>query len=559
MSNKKILIIGGVAGGATTAARLRRVDEHAHIIMFDKGGYISYANCGLPYYIGGVIEERQALLVQTPEIFYSKFNIDVRIKSEVIDIDSEKQEVTVKKIESGEIYTVKYDQLVLSPGAKPIIPPIPGIKNSNIFIMRNVEDTDKIKNFIDANKPKSAAVIGAGFIGLEMAENLKNSGLKVNVIEASSQILNVLDSDMASILHQHFKQKDVGLYLSDKVVAFEHKDGLTSQIKLESGKVIDSDIIILSIGVRPNNTLAEKTKLKLGKTGGIVVDEFFQTSKANIYAVGDCIEYAHPIFGMPIITYLAGPANKQARMLADNLTFGHQKSYKGAFGTAIAKIFDLSAAVTGATDKFLESEGIDYISTIIEGGSNAEYYPGSKSMNIKISFCPVSGKLYGGQIVGHKSVDKRIDMLAITLQHSGTIFDLQEIEHAYAPPFNSAKDLVNQIGFTAENIMRGFFKPITAEQVASRDLEKTILVDVRKPEEFKNETIDGAINIPLGVLRKKLDKLDKSKDIYLFCIMGMRGYIATRILKQNGFENVYNLSGGIALYKSIVAEQSNQI
>jgi len=557
--SKTIVIVGGVAGGATTAARLRRVDENAKIIMIERGKNISYANCGLPYYIGGVIKERSSLLIQTPQSFGQLFNIDVRILTEVLDVNPEKKIVMVKNLMDDSEYELFYDQLVLSPGAKPIIPPLPGIDHKNIFTLRNVDDTDNIKAFVDNQEPKSAVVIGAGFIGLEMAENLHHQGINVEVVEAAPQVLNMLDKEMSALLHQHFKEQNVGLHLNSRVMSFENLEGDRIKVSLEDGSAIDTDFVILSIGVRPDVDLAKKAGLKIGKTGAIWVDSYLQTSKKDIYALGDCIEYPHPVSGEPVITYLAGPANKQGRLLADNLTFGHRRKYSGSHGTAIAKIFDLTAAITGASDKALDKAGVEYVSTIINGNSHAGYYPGAMMMTMKINFHPQSGLVYGGQIVGYKGVDKRIDMLATTIQNRGTIYDLQEVEHAYAPPFNSAKEMVNQIGFNAQNIMEGFFKPLTPEMIINRDKEDTILVDVRTAEEVALGTIEGAINISVNDIRQKLSRLDKSKAIYLFCGVGMRGYIAARILAQNGFDRVYNLSGGLKVYKAYVADQENDI
>lgn len=557
--SKTIVIVGGVAGGATTAARLRRVDENAKIIMIERGENISYANCGLPYYIGGVIKERSALLIQTPQSFGQLFNIDVRILTEVVDVDPEKKTVAVKNLKDKTEYSLFYDQLVLSPGAKPIIPPLPGIDHKNIFTLRNVDDTDNIKAFVDNEEPKTAVVIGAGFIGLEMAENLQHQGINVDVVEAAPQVLNMLDHEMSALLHQHFKEQNVGLHLNSRVMSFEDLEDDRIKLTLENGTTIDTDFVILSIGVKPDVMLAEKAGLKIGETGAIWVDGYLQTSKKDIYALGDCIEYPHPVSGTPVITYLAGPANKQGRLLANNLTFGHRRKYSGSHGTAIAKIFDLTAAITGASDKALEKAGVKYISTIINGNSHAGYYPGAMQMTMKINFHPETGLVYGGQIVGYKGVDKRIDMLATTIQNGGSIYDLQEVEHAYAPPFNSAKEMVNQIGFNAQNIMEGFFKPLTTEMILNRDKDDTILLDVRTADEVSLGTIEGAINISVNDIREKLFRLDKAKAIYLFCGVGMRGYIAARVLSQNGFKRVYNLSGGLKVYRAVVADQSNTI
>lgn len=555
--SKTIVIVGGVAGGATTAARLRRVDEDAKIIMIERGENISYANCGLPYYIGGVIKERSSLLIQTPESFGQLFNIDVRILTEVQDIDADKKSVAVKSLMDGKEYSIFYDQLVLSPGAKPIIPPLPGIDHKHIFTLRNVDDTDKIKSFVDDESPKRAVVIGAGFIGLEMAENLHLQGIEVDVVEAAPQVLNMLDAEMSALLHQHFKEQNVGLYLNSRVTAFEDINDGQIKLSLEGGTTLEADFVILSIGVKPDVDLARKADLKIGETGAVWVDEYLQTSHKDIYALGDCIEFPHPVSGAPVITYLAGPANKQGRLLADTLTFGHKRKYTGSHGTAIAKIFDLTAAITGTSDKALAKAGVEYSSTIINGNSHAGYYPGAMQMTLKISFDPKLGTVFGGQVVGYKGVDKRIDMLATIIQHGGTIYDLQEIEHAYAPPFNSAKELVNQVGFNAQNIIDGFFKPLTTEMILNRDEDDTILLDVRTAEEVALGTIDGALNISVNDVRKQLARLDKDKAIYIFCGVGMRGYIAARVLSQNGFKRVYNLSGGLKVYRAVVATQEN--
>ncbi len=553
----KYVIVGGVAGGATTAARLRRIDEHAEIIMLEKGPHISYANCGLPYYIGGVIKNRDKLLVQTPESFNARFNIDIRIHSEVVSVNSDDKSVEVKTA-TGETYTETYDKLILSPGASAIKPPIPGINSSNIFTLRNVEDTDKIKAFVDDAHPRSAVVVGAGFIGLEMAENLHNIGVKVTVVEAASQVMNMMDSEISASIHQHFKEQNVGLFLEDAVKEFvPNKDLL--EVHLSSEKVIKADFVILAIGVKPDTFLAKSAGIKIGETGGIWVDDYLQTSKEDIYAVGDAIEFPHPITGRPSLAFLAGPANKQGRILADNMVYGHTRKYNGSIGTAIAKVFDLTAGLAGLTHKELKKLGIQHESTIVCAGSHAGYYPGATQMIIKISFDPNSGKLLGGQIVGYNGIDKRLDLLAATIKNGGTIYDLQEIEHAYAPPFSSAKDPINQAGFNAENIIRGLFKPLSPFQFKKRSLKDSFVLDVRTAAEYAIENIDNALNIAVDDLRNHLNKIPKDKKIMIYCGVGLRGYIASRILRQNGYDDVYNLSGGIKVYKQAMAEQSNPI
>ena len=554
----KYIIVGGVAGGATTAARLRRVDEEAEIIMCEKGPHISYANCGLPYYIGGVIKERDKLLVQTPETFGSRFNIDVRIHTEVKDIDIANKKVKIHNSHTGETYYETYDKLVLSPGASPMRPPIPGIDLSNIFTLRNVEDTDRIKAFVDDNEPHSAIVIGAGFIGLEMAENLHRRGVKVTVVEAAEQVMNMMDPEMAAQLHQHFKELEVALYLNDAVKEFSKK-GHQLLVDLSTGKQLRADFIILSIGVKPDTRLAQKAGIMTGQRGGIIVNEYLETSVKDIYAVGDGIEFPHPITGQPALAFLAGPANKQGRILADNMVYGNVRKYQGSIGTAIAKVFDKTAGITGLSDKALETAGLPYQSTIVNAGSHAGYYPGAMQMVLKVSFHPETGKLYGGQVVGYKGVDKRLDMLAAVIKKDGDIYDLQELEHAYAPPFSSAKDPVNQAGFNAENIIKGLFKPLSPYKFHSREKENTFVLDVRTPEEFQLDHLDDATNIEVDSIRENLDRIPKDKKIYIYCGVGLRGYVAARILRQKGFKEVYNLSGGLKVCKDAIAEQSNRI
>lgn len=554
----KYIIVGGVAGGATTAARLRRVDEDAEIIMCEKGPHISYANCGLPYYIGGVIKERDKLLVQTPESFGNRFNIDVRIHTEVKDIDAASKKVKIYNSRTGETYYETYDKLVLSPGASPVRPPIPGIDSPNIFTLRNVQDTDRIKAFVDDNEPHSAIVIGAGFIGLEMAENLHRRGVKVTVVEAAEQVMNMMDPEMAAQLHQHFKEMEVALYLKDAVQEFT-PDGHQLKVSLSSGKKLKADFIILSIGVKPDTRLAQKAGIETGERGGIIVNEYLETSVEDIYAVGDGIEFPHPVTGKPSLAFLAGPANKQGRILADNMVYGNVRKYRGSIGTAIAKVFDKTAGITGLSDKALEAAGLPYQSTIVNAGSHAGYYPGAMQMVLKISFHPETGKLYGGQIVGYKGVDKRLDMLAAVIKNGGDIYDLQELEHAYAPPFSSAKDPVNQAGFNAENIIKGLFKPLSPYKFHSREKENTFVLDVRTPDEFELDHLDDATNIEVDSLRDNLDRIPKDKKIYIYCGVGLRGYVAARILRQKGFKEVYNLSGGLKVCKDAIAGQSNHI
>ncbi|MFA6652041.1 MAG: FAD-dependent oxidoreductase, partial [Bacteroidales bacterium] len=439
----KHLIIGGVAGGATTAARIRRNDENAEIIMFEKGSYISYANCGLPYYIGDVIKDRTKLFVQTPESFGTRFNMKIRINSEVIDIDPEIQQVTVRN-EKGEEYTENYDKLLLSPGAYPVKPPLPGIDSEGIFTMRNVDDTDRIKEYVQSHPIRRAVVVGAGFIGLEMAENLHATGAQVAIVEMAEQVMAPIDFSMAGMVHQHLYQKNVALHLNQAVKGFVPLNGPDPAIRVElaDGSKIVADIVILSIGVRPETSLAKKAGLKIGKAGGIYVNEFLQTSQPYIYAVGDAIEFPHPVSGEPWLNYLAGPANRQGRIVADNMVFGNKIKYEGSIGTSIAKVFDMTVASTGLPGKKLKQLGIPYLTSTTHSNSHAGYYPNALQMSTKITFDPESGRLYGGQIVGYEGVDKRIDQLAQIVKRNGTVYDLISLEHAYAPPFSSAKDPV---------------------------------------------------------------------------------------------------------------------
>jgi len=551
---KKICIVGGVAGGATCAARLRRNDENAKIILFERDSYISYANCGLPYYIGDTIKDRNNLFVQTPEGFSKRFNIDVRVNNEVIDIDRNNKKIKVKNLKTNEEYTEEYDYLVLSPGAKPFIPNIEGINNLGIFTLRNVNDTDRIKEFIQKNNVKKAAVIGAGFIGLEMAENLHNLGIFVTIVEMAEQVMTPLDYEMASLVHQHIKTKGIEFYLKDKVMSIRREEN-TNILHLESRRQIKSDIIILSIGVRPETTLAQKAGIEIGKHG-IVVNKYLQTSDPNIYAIGDAIEFPHPITKKPTITYLAGPANKQGRIAADNIVFGNKREYKGSISTAIAKVFDLTVASTGLSEKALKNENIEYLTNIIHVSSHAGYYPGALPMTIKTVFSK-EGKIFGAQIVGYEGVDKRIDLFATVIKNNGTIYDLQEIEHSYAPPYSSAKDPVNIAGFVAENIIENKVSTVSYREIINRNKD-TLIIDVRTEEEYKLGNIEGSINIPLDELRERINQIPKDQTIIVYCGTGLRSYIACRILKQNEFDKIYNLSGGYKTYETVIAKQSNE-
>ena len=537
----KYIIIGGVAGGATAAARLRRVDEKSDILLLEKGKYISYANCGLPYYIGGVIDEREKLLVQTPASFGQRFRVDVRVENEVIAIHPQNKTITVRTVDGGE-YEETYDKLLLSPGATPVRPPLEGIDSEGIFTLRNVEDTDCIKSYLTEHAVKRAVVVGAGFIGLEMAENLHDLGIQVDVVEMANQVMAPLDFSMAAIVHRQLTDKGVGLHLEDGVSRFEEKDGGVT-VHLRSGKQIATDMVLLSIGVRPETKLAKDAGLAIGERGGIAVNDYMQTSDADIYALGDAVEVRHLVTGQPALIPLAGPANKQGRIVADNIVFGNKKKYPGSIGTSIAKVFDLTVAAAGANAKLLQQNNIPYISSYTHGASHAGYYPGAVPLSIKILFAPENGKLLGAQIVGFNGVDKRIEMLAQVIQRGGTVHDLAELEHAYAPPYSSAKDPVNMAGFVAENILNKKSRIIQWRELAELPAD-TIRIDVRTHDEYKLGTIPGFINIPVDELREHLDELPKEKPIVVTCAVGLRGYLAYRILVQNGFKHVRNLSGG---------------
>lgn len=550
-NNKKYLIVGGVAGGATAAARIRRLTEDAEIILFEKGAYISYANCGLPYYIGGVIEERDRLFVQTPEAFGKRFNIDVRTRSEVIAIHPEKKQVTVRSAE-GKEYTENYDKLLLSPGASPVVPPLPGIQSEGIFTLRNVDDTDCIKAYMTAHQVRRTVIVGGGFIGLEMAENLKHAGSQVAVVEMAPQVMGPIDYSMAALVHQHLQQQDVKLYLEQAVERFS-REGDELTVYFKSGISLKADMVLLSIGVRAETRLAQEAGLKLGEMRGIWVDAYLQTSDADIYAVGDAIEYPHPITGKPWLNFLAGPANRQARIVADNMVLGNRIHYEGAIGTSIAKVFDLTVASTGLPAKRLKQMGIPYLSATIHNGSHAGYYPGSLQMDIKITFSPTDGKLYGAQIVGYDGVDTRIDQYALAIKQGATVEQLTRLEHAYAPPFSSAKDPVAISGYVAGNILSGKMTPLYWRELQQADKSQVTLVDVRTPDEYALGTIPGAINIPLDNLRERLADIPENQPVYLFCGVGLRGYLASNILKSKGYPDVRNLIGGLKTYNAATA------
>lgn len=538
----KYLIVGGVAGGATVAARLRRIDENAEIILFERGKYVSYANCGLPYYIGGTIAERDKLFVQTAQGFTARFNIDIRTEQEVTAIHPKEKTVEITDINTARTYSENYDKLILSPGAEPLRPGIEGINSDKIFTLRNVPDTDTIKKYVSRSNPRHAVVVGGGFIGLEMAENLHQLGIQVAVVEMANQVMAPLDYSMAAIVHQQLTDKQVDLRLEDGVSRFEETpEGII--VHLRSGKQITTDLAILSIGVRPETRLAKEAGLSLGTLGGIAINDYMQTSDPDIYALGDAVEVRHLVTGKPALIPLAGPANKQGRIVANNIVYGNRETYPGTMGTSIAKVFDLTVAAAGANAKLLKREGITYQSSYTHSASHAGYYPGAVPMSVKILFSPENGQLLGAQIVGFDGVDKRIEMFAQVIQRKGTVYDLATLEHAYAPPYSSAKDPVNMAGYVAENILTQKVEIVHWRDIAGLQKD-TLLLDVRTADEYSLGTLPNAINIPVDELRTRLSELPKDKPIVVSCAVGLRGYLAYRILTQHGFKNVKNLSGG---------------
>lgn len=546
---KKILIVGGVAGGASTAARLRRLDESIEIIMFERSPYISFANCGLPYYIGGTITERESLLLQTPEAMHARFNIDIRVENEVIAIDPDNKNITVLDIKTSTKYQESYDELVLSPGSTPIQPPIPGIKNKNIFSLWNIPDTDRIKSYVTDHVIKKATVIGGGFIGIEMVENLHDLGIEVSLVEMADQVMTPFDFELAQIIHSHLSSQGVHLYLNNGVKEFNYSKGVTT-VKLQDGTAIDSEIVILSIGISPNSELAKSANLKLNERGGILVDEMLRTSDSSIYALGDVIEVNEYVNKGKAMIPLAGPANKQGRIVANNIC-GRSSVYEGSQGTSVAKIFDLTVANTGLNEKSLQRAGQiygkDYFLTIIQPQSHAGYYPGGHPMTLKVIF-DKKGKVLGAQNIGVDGVEKRIDVIATAIRFNASIYDLQRLELAYAPPYSSAKDPVNMAGFAAENILNGDQDVVLWREIKDLDMDQSIILDVRETIEVELGKIEESVHIPVNDLRDQFASLPKDKTIVIYCAVGVRGYIAARILHQAGYK-VKNLIGGYNLYK----------
>ncbi|NLO00106.1 MAG: FAD-dependent oxidoreductase [Bacteroidales bacterium] len=550
----KHVIIGGVAGGATAAARIRRADEKAEIILLEKGKHISYANCGLPYYLGGIIADRDRLFVQTPESFGLQFKVDVRVENEAIAIDTANKEVRIRRRDGSE-YVETYDKLLLSPGSDPVRPPLEGIDTEGIFTLRNVEDTDAIKAFMESRPIRRTVIVGGGFIGLEMAENLHATGAKVSIIEMAPQVMAPVDFSIASFVHGHLQDKGVDLHLGKGVKKFEKTAG-GIRIYFGEDETLDADLVLLSIGVRPNTQLARDAGIALGERG-IQVDKFLQTSAPEVYAVGDAIEYPHPLTGQPWLNFLAGPANRQARIVADNMVFGNRTEYEGSIGTSIAKVFDLIVGATGLAAKRLKQLNIPYRTVTTVSAAHASYYPKAFPLTLKIVFDPETGKLYGGQCVGLDGVDKRIDQLAIFIKRGGTVQDLCSLEQAYAPPFSSAKDPLAIAGYAASNVVNGSMPVVTWRELREKCKEDVFLLDVRTPEEYALGSIEGSVNIPLDELREHLDELPRDKEIVIYCSIGLRGYVGLRILKGHGFEQVYNLTGGLKLWESATASPSD--
>ncbi len=551
---RRYVIVGGVAGGAGVAARLRRLDESAEITMYERGEHISFANCGLPYYAGGAITERSRLFVMTPEKFRESLNVEAKTRHEVVSIDRAGKTVRVKDLASGTEFDKPYDTLILSPGASPIRPPIPGIDDRAILTLRSVTDIDRIKETMDKAPTKRAVVVGAGFIGLEMAEALHERGFAVTVVEAIDQVMGVIDYDMASLVHQHLRDKGVALRLKNGVASFQRR-GTTLDVTLADGSVIETDLVILSIGVRPDTAIAKAAGLDLSPSGAIKVDQYFTSSDPNIRAVGDAIEFPSPVSGSSSVIPLAGPANKQARICAENIVRGNVKAYKGAIGTSVAKVFDMTVASTGLSSKALDKLGLRYAEAVTHAGNHAGYYPGSIPMALKVLYHPDSGKLLGAQAVGWDGVDKRIDVIAAFLGKEGTVHDLAEFEQAYAPPFSSAKDPVNMVGFIAENALDGTSKTVTWKELNTLRERGAFILDARSREEFALSAIPGAVNIPHTELRARLSEVPRDRTVLVHCAIGLRGYLAERVLRQNGWTDVVNLTGGYKTWKAATDEQ----
>ena len=549
----KVVIVGGVAGGATAATRLRRLDEKADITIFERSGFISYANCGLPYYIGGVIEDEEELTLQTPNNFWNRFRIKVNVRHEVTSINTDRKTVTVHNLETDDIFEDTYDKLILSPGAKPVMPNLTGIDSDNVFTLRTVEDTLKIHRFVETTKPRTAVMVGGGFIGLEMAENLSELGIKVTVVQRGNQLMNTLDYDMATMIHSKLRSKGLSLKLNADVTGFEEKDDGVS-VLLHNDAPIKTDMVILAIGVAPDNTLAKDANMELGIKGAIVVNDKMETSIPDIYAVGDAVLVKHTITGKEAVISLAGPANKQGRISADNIC-GRNSRYKGSMGTSVIKLFDLTAASVGLTEKAAKDSGYDFESVILSPSSHAGYYPGATTMTMKVVFDKSSFQILGAQIVGYDGVDKRIDVIATAISAGLKATELKDLELAYAPPYSSAKDPVNMAGFIIDNIASGIVKQFHINEIDTLPKDGSFtLLDTRTEKEYSRGHVEGFINIPVDSLRERLSEIDKTKPVYVMCQSGLRSYISCRILTGEGFD-CYNFAGGYRFYESVRNEK----
>ena len=549
----KVIIIGGVAGGASAAARIRRLDETAQIIVLERSNYVSYANCGLPYFIGGVIREKAELTLQTPQSFWERFHIDVRVRNEAVDIDVKSKTVAIRRLDTGEIYHEQYDKMLLSPGAKPVVPHLPGVTSDRIFSLRTVEDTLRIRKFIEEYKPATAVLVGGGFIGLEMAENLTAMGISVTVIQRSNQLFAPMDADMASFIHAQMRSHGVKLELEKTVTGFSSKGGKPVTM-IKDSEPISSDMVLLGVGVEPDTVLAEKAGLALGIRGAVAVNEYMETSVPDIYAVGDAVEVSHFVTGKKSLISLAGPANKQGRIAADNICGGNSM-FKGAQGSSVIKIFEMTGAVTGINEKTAEDAGIVYDKVVLSPVSHAAYYPGGQTMYMKVLYEKETLRLLGAQIAGYEGVDKRIDVIAAAIRAGMTADKLAELELAYAPPYSSAKDPVNMAGFMIENLETEKVAQFHWNEVEKLKCDGSMtLIDVRTAEEFDSGHIKGFFNIPVDELREHIEEFDIKKPVYVVCQSGLRSYIACCILSQHGFE-CYNLSGGYGFYSTVMHEK----
>ena len=549
----KVVIIGGVAGGATAAARLRRLDEQAEIVVFERSGYVSYANCGLPYYIGGVIEDPEALTLQTPESFFSRFRVTMKVRHEVTALHPERKTVSVKNLETGEEFEEPYDKLLLSPGAKPTQPRLPGVGLEKLFTLRTVEDTFRIKDYIRQNHPKSAVLAGGGFIGLELAENLRELGMEVTIVQRPKQLMNPFDPDMAAFIHSEVRANGVKLALGYTVEGFQERDGGVD-VLLKDNAPLHADMVVLAIGVTPDTALAKEAGLELGLKGSIVVNSRMETSLPDIYAVGDAVQVRHSVTGQDVLLSLAGPANKQGRIAADNICGGDSR-YLGSQGSSVLKVFGMTAAVTGVSETNAKKAGLDADAVVLSPMSHAGYYPGGKLMTMKVIFEKETFRLLGAQIVGYEGVDKRIDVLAAAIHAGLTAIRLKDLDLAYAPPYSSAKDPVNMAGFLIENLAKGVVKQFRIEDVGGLPRDGSVtLLDARTPQEYAGGHIEGFRNIPVDELRQRLGEIAPGKPVYVICQSGLRSYIACRILAGHGYE-AHNFSGGFRFYDAVANDR----